>query len=116
MATRKYPPGPGVQSDIRTSFTTKEGGYRVVKASQYNRPSGQPLFGKELSHVHVSFVSCKDKEGPCEWVVFNAGRELYFYPFEGVGKVRWGVLPGKGGGGWVGYGGAFSRVVYRSVV
>ena len=38
--------------------------------------------------MKVSFVSCKDKEGPYEWVLFNSGKELYFYPFEGVGKVR----------------------------
>ena len=85
MAARKYP--SGVQSDIRTSFTTKEGGYRVVMASTYSRPSRQPLVGKELSQVHVSFVSCKDQEGHNDWVVFNAGRELYFYTFEGVGRV-----------------------------
>lgn len=85
MAASKYP--SGVQSDIRTSFTTKEGGYRVVMASTYSRPSRQPLAGKELSQVHVSFVSCKDQEGHSDWVVFNAGRELYFYTFEGVGRV-----------------------------
>ena len=74
-------------SEVRTEFSTKEGEYRNIKASEYSRPSRQPLFGKELSQVQLSFVSCKDKDGLCEWILFNSGKELYFYPFEGVGKV-----------------------------
>lgn len=78
----------GIRSEIRGEFTTKEGTYRNVKASEHCRPSRQPLFGKELSPVQVSVVSCKGKEGPLEWIVFNAGKELYFYRFDGVGKVH----------------------------
>lgn len=85
MATSRH---SASQSDIRTEFTTKEGVYRNIKASEHCRPNRLPLYGKELSSVKVSFVSCKDKEGPYEWVLFNSGKELYFYPFEGVGKVR----------------------------
>lgn len=77
----------GIHSDIRVEFTTKEGTYRNVKASEHCRPSKQPLFGKELSPVQVSVVSCKGKEGLYEWIVFNSGKELFFYRFEGVGKV-----------------------------
>lgn len=77
----------GVHPDVRSDFSTKEGTYRNVKASVHCRPSRQPLFGKELSPVQVSCVSCKGKDGLCEWIVFNSGKELYFYPFQGVGKV-----------------------------
>ena len=75
--------------------------YKSIRASEHCRPSRQPLFGKELSTVRVSFVSCKDKEGVREWVVFNSGKELYFYPFDGVGKVREGL---GGGQRWIGEG------------
>lgn len=78
----------GAHSEIRSEFTTKEGSYKNVKASEHCRPSKQALFGKELSPVQVSVVSCKGKDGGLhEWIVFNSGKELYFYPFEGVGKV-----------------------------
>ncbi len=85
MATRTQ--CTGVQSDIRTDFAIKEGSYRNVKASEHCRPSRQALFSKELSPVQISIVSCKGKDGICEWIVFNSNKELYFYPFEGVGKV-----------------------------
>ena len=78
---------PHDASEVRNEFSTKEGVYKNAKASEHCRPSRQPLFGKELSQVQVSFVSCKDKDGLKEWMVFNAAKELYFYPFEGVGKV-----------------------------
>lgn len=87
MATSK-----GSLTELRTEFSTKEGSYKNVKASQHSRPSRQPLFGKELSPVQVSIASCKDKDGVCEWILFNSGKELYFYPFEGVGKVTENVL------------------------
>ena len=85
MASSKY---ASSHSDVRKEFKTKEGVYRIIKASEHCRPSKQPLFGKELTQVQVSFVSCKDRDGLHEWVLFNSGKELYFYPFEGVGKVR----------------------------
>ncbi len=90
MATSKQV-GLHHHGDVRNEFSTKEGVYRNVRVSEHCRPSRQPLFGKELSQVQVSFVSCKDKDGLKEWMVFNAAKELYFYPFEGVGKVRWSV-------------------------
>lgn len=87
MATSYVRSSTGVPSEIRGEFTTKEGTYRNVRASEHCRPSRQPLFGKDLSPVQVSVVSCKDKEGLSEWIVFNSGKELYFYTFDGVGKV-----------------------------
>lgn len=81
----------GIHSEVRDDFSTKEGSYRNVKASLHCRPNRQPLFGKELSPVQVSMVSCKGKDGVCEWIVFNSGKELYFYRFEGVGKVGRGL-------------------------
>ncbi len=74
--------------EYRTEFSTREGVYRNVRLSEHCRPSRQALFGKELSPVRVSFVNCKDKDGVVEWIVFNAGKELYVYSFDGVGKVR----------------------------
>ena len=76
-----------VQTDFRTEFSIIEGTYKNIRVSEHCRPSRQPLFGKELSQVKVSFVSCKDKDGLCEWIVFNSAKELYFYPFDGVGEV-----------------------------
>lgn len=84
-------------STPRTEFKTKEGVYRSIKTLEHCRPSRQPLLGKELSPVSVSFVSCKDKEGLSEWIAFNSAKELYFYPFYGVHKVSGVTLgPGKG--------------------
>lgn len=77
-----------VQAEFRTEFSIIEGTYKNIRVSEHCRPSRQPLFGKELSPVKVSFVSCKDKDGLCEWIVFNSAKELYFYPFDGVGKVN----------------------------
>lgn len=74
-------------NEYRTEFTIREGTYRNVRISEHCRPSRQALFGKELSPVRVSFVMCKDNDGVCEWIVFNAGKELYVYLFEGVGKA-----------------------------
>ena len=87
MATASLRSSSTSATEIRSDFSTKEGTYRNVKASEHCRPSRQPLFGKELSPVEVSCVSCKDKDGVYEWIAFNSGKELYFYRFEGVGKV-----------------------------
>ena len=78
---------PRHSTEIRTQFSTKEGVYRNAKASEHCRPSRQPLFGKELSPVQISLVSCKAQDGVYEWIAFNSGKELYFYRFDGVGKV-----------------------------
>ena len=106
-----------VQTDFRTEFSIIEGTYKNIRVSEHCRPSRQPLFGKELSQVKVSFVSCKDKDGLCEWIVFNSAKELYFYPFDGVGEVSqivyvphnvlyrwivsWCYMVDRSGGGWI---------------
>ena len=77
----------GILPDMKTNFDTKEGFYSVANASEYCRPSRLALFGKEVSPVQISLVACKSKDGQQEWIVFNSSKELYFYPFEGVGKV-----------------------------
>lgn len=74
-------------SDLRTEFKTKEGLYKNVKPLQYCRPKKQPLVGEELSPTRISLVTAKDARGQKEWMVFNSGRELYCYPFEGVERV-----------------------------
>ncbi len=58
-----------------------------MKASEYSRPTRQALYGKELGSVQVSLVTCRGNDGVQEWIVFNSSKELYFYSFEGVGKV-----------------------------
>lgn len=69
-----------------TSFRTKEGTYK--KGSfQYCRETRKAHSGKELGPVTTSFVSCKDKEGTKEWIMFNSAKEFYFYPFHGMRKV-----------------------------
>ncbi len=73
--------------ETKTNFSTQEGFYRRVKASEYSRPTRQALYGKELGSVQVSLVTCRGNDGVQEWIVFNSSKELYFYSFEGVGKV-----------------------------
>ena len=73
--------------EVRTEFSTKEGIYKNIKALEYCRPNKQALFGKELQPVQVSIASCKDKSRVLEWILFNAGREIYLYNFTGLGEV-----------------------------
>ena len=74
-------------SDIRYEFKTKDGVYKNLTNHQFSKPRGQPLMGRELSETRVSVVSVKDMQGLFEWIVFNSGRELLCYPFEGAQQV-----------------------------
>lgn len=74
-------------SDLRTEFKAKEGVYKNVKSLQYCRPKRQPLIGDDLSPTRISLVTTKDAQGHSDLIVFNSGRELYCYPFEGAVNV-----------------------------
>ena len=71
-------------SDLRTEFKTKEGIYKNVKSLQYCRPKRQPLIGEDLSPTRISLVTTQDAQGHTDLIVFNSGRELYCFPFEGA--------------------------------
>ena len=77
-----------LSSELRSEFKTKDGVYKNLRMHQFSKPRGQPLLGKELSETRVSFVSVKDMQGLSEWIVFNSGRELLCYPFQGTQQVR----------------------------
>ncbi len=73
--------------DIRYEFKTKDGIYKNLTSHQFCKPRGQPLLGRELSETRVSVVSVKDIQELYEWIVFNSGRELFCYPFQGTLQV-----------------------------
>ncbi|ENN80023.1 hypothetical protein D910_06156 [Dendroctonus ponderosae] len=72
--------------DIKTSFVTREGSYRLMTLSEYCRPNRvafQPQ-GQTSPQVNVSLVGLGD-EG--DRICFNHGREIYVYEYKGVKKA-----------------------------
>ncbi|EDO40241.1 predicted protein [Nematostella vectensis] len=82
MASSK---GPG--TEIKQQFVTKEGVYRLMPLSEYSRPNKMPYTVQQCHPVRVSFVSVKEQTGCNDRIVFNVGRELYFYIYKGVRKA-----------------------------
>lgn len=82
---KKPPRSP--HPEYRIEFKTKEGIYKSLKTHRYSKARGGPLLGKELSRTDVSVVSVKDMQGYSEWILFNAGREFFCYPFFATEKV-----------------------------
>lgn len=73
--------------DIKTSFVTREGMYRLMTLSEYSRPNRvtyQPQ-GQTPPQVNVSLVSLGGEEG--DRICFNHGRELYVYVYKGIKKA-----------------------------
>jgi hypothetical protein len=75
--------------DIRTHFQTREGVYRLMKLSEYSRPTRTPQNGATNTPFRVAFVSVPDAYGRRvdDLVSFIVGKELYVYNYNGVRKV-----------------------------
>jgi len=76
-------------NEIKTQFCTKEGRYKVLKLSDYSRPIRLPNYTPNNIPVRLSFVTLEGGEdGECQdRIVFNVGRDMYFYSFRGAKKV-----------------------------
>lgn len=77
----------GGMGEIKKSFVTKEGCYKLMDLSEYSRPNKVPYSVQQCHPVRVSFVTVKDQGGCNDRLAFNIGRELYFYIYKGVRKV-----------------------------
>ncbi|CAG9762164.1 unnamed protein product [Ceutorhynchus assimilis] len=76
----------GEPGDVKTSFVTREGIYRLMTLSEYSRPNRvtyQPQ-GQTPPQVNVSLVSLGDQG---DRICFNHGRELYVYVYKGIKKA-----------------------------
>ncbi|XP_076979723.1 WD repeat-containing protein 20 isoform X11 [Tamandua tetradactyla] len=75
-------------NEIKTQFTTREGLYKLLPHSEYSRPNRVPFNSQGSNPVRVSFVNLNDQSGNGDRLCFNVGRELYFYIYKGVRKMR----------------------------
>ena len=87
----KPPPSDSIRDDLKTHFMTREGLYRMLPHSEYARPSRIPHSGPSTP-VKVSFAQLIsqtfDSTHIVDRICFNFGRELYYYHYKGVLKVR----------------------------
>jgi WD repeat-containing protein 20 len=74
---------------VRTHFQTREGVYRLMKLSEYSRPSRTTQNGVGNIPFRVAFVSAPDAYGRRvdDVLSFIVGKELYVYYYYGVRKV-----------------------------
>ena len=79
-----------VADDIRTHFRTREGIYRLMKLSEYSRPTRSPPNGPNTTPFRIAFVSAPDtyNRRVDDLLAFIVGKELYVYYYNGVRKVR----------------------------
>ena len=75
-------------SEVKTQFCTKEGCYKLLQLSDYSRPIRQPNGQPNNVPVRLSFVTVKDGNECEDKVAFNVGKDMFFYNFRGVKKVR----------------------------
>lgn len=75
-------------NEIKSQFSTREGAYKLLTHSEYSRPNRVPFNSQGSNPVRVSFVNVNDQSGNGDRICFNVGRELYFYIYKGVRKVR----------------------------
>lgn len=76
----------GEPGDVKTSFVTREGIYRLMTLSEYSRPNRvtyQPQ-GQTPPQVRVSLVTLAEQG---DRICFNHGRELYVYVYKGIKKA-----------------------------
>ena len=83
----------GGKDEIKTQFVTREGTYKLMTLSEYSKPNRGAFNGQGNTQVKATFISLNEQSGPQEKtpqekICFNVGRELYFYPYKGVRKVR----------------------------
>ncbi|CAG0884371.1 unnamed protein product [Darwinula stevensoni] len=84
----------GGKEEIKSQFTTREGAYKNLTLSEYSRPNRVTYSAQPSTPVRVSFVTVpsassndRDREGSDEKICFNAGRELFVYPYKGIRKA-----------------------------
>ena len=78
----------GGKDEIKTQFVTREGSYKLMTLSEYSKPNRGAFNGQGNTLVKATFISLNEQSGPSDKICFNVGRELYFYPYKGVRKVR----------------------------
>ena len=78
----------GGKEEVKTHFATREGPYKLMPLSEYSRPNRVTHNGQGSTPVRLSFIDIDDPSGTGDRICFNYGRELYFYPYKGVRKVR----------------------------
>ena len=80
----------GGKDEIKTQFVTREGTYKHMTLSEYSRPNRVGYNGQGNTPVKVSFITLNNDvySGTGDRICFNVGRELYFYMYKGVRKVR----------------------------
>jgi len=83
----------GVADDVRTQFRTREGVYRLMKLSEYSRPTRSPPNGPNSTPFRIAFVSAPDayNRRVDDVLAFIVGKELYVYYYNGIRKVRSGT-------------------------
>uniref|UniRef100_A0A8C2JUW9 Uncharacterized protein n=1 Tax=Cyprinus carpio TaxID=7962 RepID=A0A8C2JUW9_CYPCA len=79
-------------NEIKSQFRTREGFYKLLTLSdsQQRGPGAANSSPGFLPPVRVSMVKLKpeDPSEDSERVCFNIGRELYFYTYTNIKKVR----------------------------
>ena len=82
-----------ITDDIRTHFRTREGVYRLMKLSEYSRPTRSPPNGPNTTPFRIGFVSAPDtyNRRVDDLLAFIVGKELYVYYYNGIRKVRTGL-------------------------
>jgi hypothetical protein len=78
-------------SDLKTHFTTREGLYILMDRPNFDRIARSQCQSQHFPPMKVSFLSLKkggDDSPSEERVLFNAGRDLLFFPFNGLNKVN----------------------------
>ena len=78
----------GGKDEIKTQFVTREGIYKLMTLSEYSRPNRVTYNGQGNTPVKVSFITLNEPSGTGDRICFNVSRELYFYMYKGVRKVR----------------------------
>lgn len=83
----------GSADDVRTQFRTREGIYRLMKHSEYSRPTRTPQNGPGTTPFRVALVSVPDPYNSRidDILSFIVGKELYVYYYNGIRKAS-GVL------------------------
>lgn len=74
---------------MKTHFTTREGLYILMDRPNFDRIARSQCQSQHFPPMKVSFLSLKkggDDSPSEERVLFNAGRDLLFFPFNGLNK------------------------------
>ena len=84
----------GKTSDIKTQFTVRDGTYRQASRPSFDRIPRSPSNALRIPPIRASFLNLKGAASSSsvqERILFNIGRDLFFYPFPGLDKVKKGA-------------------------